>query len=82
MLNVKNYTKGQNLCSTNADCVEVAAQMPEKPVDFIIYSPPFASLYTYSNDERDMGNCGSDSEFSAILAIWRSPCTGCSSRDA
>lgn len=63
MLNVKNYTKGQNFMLYNADCVEVAAQMPENSVDFIIYSPPFASLYTYSNDERDMGNCGSDSEF-------------------
>jgi hypothetical protein len=28
-----------------------------------VYSPPFASLYTYSDSIRDMGNCGSDAEF-------------------
>ncbi len=63
MINVKNYTQGQNFMIYNADCVEVASQMPDNSVDFIIYSPPFSSLYTYSNDERDMGNCGSDAEF-------------------
>ena len=29
----------------------------------MIYSPPFASLYTYSNSERDLGNCRSREEF-------------------
>jgi DNA modification methylase len=63
MLNVKNYTEGRNFMLYNADCVEVSAQMPESSVDFIVYSPPFSSLYTYSNDERDMGNCADDDEF-------------------
>lgn len=63
MINVKDSAQGERFMLYNADCVEVAAQMPENSVDFIIYSPPFASLYTYSNDERDMGNCGSDGEF-------------------
>ena len=30
---------------------------------YSIFSPPFASLYTYSNSPRDMGNCRSDAEF-------------------
>jgi hypothetical protein len=30
-----------------------------------VFSPPFASLYTYSNSSRDMGNCRSDGEFFA-----------------
>jgi hypothetical protein len=30
---------------------------------YTIYSPPFASLYTYSNSDRDMGNCKDDDEF-------------------
>jgi len=63
VLNVKNYSQGERHIVYNADCVEVARQMPESSVDFIVYSPPFSSLYTYSNDERDMGNASSDDEF-------------------
>ena len=47
----------------NADCVEVIGGLPSDSIDFSIFSPPFASLYTYSNSDRDMGNCGSDLEF-------------------
>lgn len=62
-MNVKDFAQGKNFYAYNADCVEVARDMDDNSVDFIIYSPPFASLYTYSNDERDMGNCASHSEF-------------------
>lgn len=47
----------------HADCVEGVAGLPDDSVGFCIYSPPFASLYTYSNSDRDMGNCGSNEEF-------------------
>lgn len=47
----------------NADTVEVARGLPDESVDFSIFSPPFASLYTYSNSDRDMGNVKSDEEF-------------------
>lgn len=47
----------------NGDCVEVVAGLPDESVDFTIYSPPFASLYTYSNSDRDMGNVKDDQEF-------------------
>ena len=47
----------------NADCVEFAKTLPDNSVDFSIFSPPFSSLYTYSNSDRDMGNSGSDAEF-------------------
>lgn len=47
----------------NGDCVEVVGQLPEGSIDFCIYSPPFASLYTYSNSDRDMGNVRDDAEF-------------------
>ena len=46
-----------------ADCVEVASEMPGNSIDFSVYSPPFASLYTYSNSDRDMGNCDDDDTF-------------------
>lgn len=45
------------------DCVEVASQMPDKSVHLSVYSPPFAGLYHYSSDERDMSNCRSRDEF-------------------
>lgn len=45
------------------DCVERIREIPDESVDFSIFSPPFASLYTYSNSDRDMGNCKSDEEF-------------------
>jgi hypothetical protein len=37
--------------------------MQEDSIDYSIFSPPFASLYTYSNSDRDMGNCKSYGEF-------------------
>lgn len=47
----------------NADCIEVAKSLPDESIDFSIYSPPFSSLYTYSNSDRDMGNSKNDDEF-------------------
>jgi len=47
----------------HGDSVEVLAGLPDESVHYSIYSPPFASLYTYSNSERDLGNCRSREEF-------------------
>ena len=47
----------------NADCVDVVSGLKNESVDFTIYSPPFASLYTYSNSDRDMGNVKNYDEF-------------------
>lgn len=56
-------THGDRFAAYHADCVEFVAGMPDNSVDFSIYSPPFASLYVYSQSERDMGNVGSEGEF-------------------
>ena len=45
------------------DCVEVASEFGDNSVDYSVFSPPFASLYTYSNSDRDMGNCKDSDEF-------------------
>lgn len=45
------------------DCVEQVAKLDAEAIDFSIFSPPFASLYTYSNSDRDMGNCKDNDEF-------------------
>ena len=62
-MQVKDYAQGRNWIAYNADCVEVARELETDSIGFIVYSPPFSSLYTYSNDERDMGNCKDDAEF-------------------
>lgn len=53
----------------HGDTVDVARAMPDASVDFSIFSPPFASLYTYSNSPRDMGNVRDDDEFFAHYAF-------------
>lgn len=47
----------------NGDCVDVLQGLPDASIGYSIFSPPFASLYTYSNSPRDMGNVRTDAEF-------------------
>lgn len=47
----------------HGDCVEVLRGLPDASVGYSIFSPPFASLYTYSNSPHDMGNVRNDAEF-------------------
>lgn len=47
----------------HGDSVEIIKGIPTGSLHFSIFSPPFSSLYTYSNSERDMGNCKDDSQF-------------------
>ena len=49
----------------HGDCVEVARGLPDSSIHYSIFSPPFASLYTYTNSPRDMGNVRDDDEFFA-----------------
>lgn len=43
-----------------SDCVELASEIQTGTIDYTVFSPPFASLYTYSNSDRDMGNSDGD----------------------
>lgn len=47
----------------HGDCVEGVSKLKDNSIHYSIFSPPFASLYTYSNSERDMGNCKNYEEF-------------------
>ena len=47
----------------NGDSCEVIKSIPDNSIHYSIFSPPFASLYTYSASEKDMGNCKSVAEF-------------------
>ena len=62
-MEVKNQTVCDRYALYNGDSCEVLTEIPENSVHYIIYSPPFASLYTYSNSDRDLGNCRTKSEF-------------------
>jgi len=45
------------------DAVDVVRKIESNSIHYSIFSPPFASLYTYSASMRDMGNCRTHSEF-------------------
>ena len=62
-ISVKDQAITERYALYNGDSCEILRGIPENSVHFEIYSPPFASLYTYSNSERDLGNCRTKSEF-------------------
>ena len=45
------------------DSCERLAEIGDNTIDFSIYSPPFASLFTYSPSDRDLGNSRNRGEF-------------------
>jgi hypothetical protein len=40
----------------NQDCIEHMSEMPERSVDMAVFSPPFPSLYAYTDAACDIGN--------------------------
>lgn len=55
--------QGDDYFLYNGDTVEIITQIPDESVHLEVYSPPFSSLYTYSNSDRDLGNSKNDDEF-------------------
>lgn len=53
---------GEKFAAYNGDCVSILSQLPDGCVDFSIYSPPFGSLFVYSDSAADMGN-STDEQF-------------------
>ncbi len=45
------------------DSCERMTEIPDESIDLSVYSPPFASLFTYSPSVRDLGNSASRGEF-------------------
>lgn len=60
---VLDSTSGNDWTLYNGDCCEVIKGIPNDSIGFGVHSPPFSSLYIYSDSEADMGNCQSDDEF-------------------
>ena len=63
MVNVLNQCVTDDYALYNGDSCEVIKSIPDNSIHYTIFSPPFSSLYTYSNSDRDMGNCKNDNEF-------------------
>jgi DNA modification methylase len=62
-MNVIDQSQGESWNFYNAECVDFASQLPDNSIDFTVYSPPFSSLYIYSESAFDMGNVSGDDEF-------------------
>lgn len=60
--------KGDNFAAFNGDCVEVLRQFPDDSIGMSVYSPPFGSLFVYSESVCDMGN-STDREFEEHYAF-------------
>lgn len=62
-MNVLDQYQTSRYALYNGDTTEIIKSIPDESVGLIVYSPPFSSLYTYSNSDRDLGNSRNDEEF-------------------
>ena len=68
-MNVLNEKIKKTYAMYQGDCCEVIKGLPPDSVHYSLFSPPFSSLYTYSNSERDMGNSKNDDEFFSHMSF-------------
>lgn len=61
--------RSENYAIGLGDSVPHMWAVPDESVDYSVYSPPFASLYTYSALEQDMGNCRTIEQFMEHMAF-------------
>ena len=62
-MSTTNDVKNENYWLMHGDCVQRIKEVPDNSVDLMVFSPPFADLYTYSNHIEDMGNVKNYDEF-------------------
>lgn len=62
-MNVIDQYQTDRYAIYNGDTCEVITAIPSDSIGLSVYSPPFSSLYTYSNSDRDLGNSKTDDEF-------------------
>lgn len=62
---VVDYKKqsGKDWEMIHGDSVVAMREIPDNSIPFCIHSPPFSTLYIYSDAEQDMGNSSGDEEF-------------------
>ena len=59
----EDATEGNGWQMMLGDSCERMKELPDNSLDFMIESPPFISLYTYTPTERDLGNSRDEAEF-------------------
>ena len=59
----KKEVKTENYHLLNGDCVQESQKLDDNSADLVVFSPPFADLYVYSDKEEDMGNVKDYQEF-------------------
>lgn len=62
-MKVLNSHTGAGYQIINGDTCEIIRDIPDESIHFEVFSPPFSSLYTYSNSDRDLGNSKDDKQF-------------------
>ncbi len=60
---VNKEIKTNNYHLINGDCVQETKKLPDNCADIVVFSPPFAELYVYSDKEEDMGNVSDYKQF-------------------
>lgn len=76
MASVKDQITTSRYALYNGDCISVMKSLPSESIGLSVYSPPFAGLYQYSSDPRDLSNSLDYEEFFAhydfvIQELWR-----------
>lgn len=75
-MDVLSQMISQDWALYHGDCIDVLRGLPDESIHYTIFSPPFASLYTYSASPRDMGNCSGAEDFAnhfhhLVPELWR-----------
>jgi DNA modification methylase len=60
---MKKEIKTENYHLLNGDCVQESKKIADNSADLVVFSPPFAELYVYSDKEEDMGNVSDYKQF-------------------
>jgi hypothetical protein len=60
---VEDNAEGKHWQLLLGDSCQRMAEIPDESIGLSVYSPPFASLFTYSPSPRDLGNSASRGEF-------------------
>lgn len=63
MNKVKDQVHTEKYSIYNGDCLDVMSKLDDNSIDLSVYSPPFAGLYIYSSDSRDMSNNETKEDF-------------------
>ena len=71
-MKILNQKITSRFAAYHGDSCEAIKLIPDNSIDYIVFSPPFRSLYTYSASDRDMGNSATTDTFNAHYAFLES----------